>query len=85
MSFWWGELACDFAAARASGRTAVADMWREDLERERARSLLPRIWVTTRSLRTHPPTCGPNTSPCRRTQPETAPAAHGAGQMIPDA
>ncbi|MEU0665230.1 M48 family metalloprotease [Streptomyces lavendulocolor] len=55
--FWWGELACDFAAARACGRTAVVEMWREDLERERARSLLPRIWVTARGLRTHPPTC----------------------------
>ncbi|WP_437080842.1 M48 family metalloprotease [Streptomyces sp. enrichment culture] len=53
--FWWGELACDLAAVRLCGRTAVADMWREDLERDRARSLLPRIWVTACSLRTHPP------------------------------
>ncbi|MEU0213929.1 M48 family metalloprotease [Streptomyces sp. NPDC006265] len=53
--FWWGELACDFAAVRTCGRTAVADMWREDLERERGRALLQRIWVTARSVRTHPP------------------------------
>ncbi|MGD1220486.1 M48 family metalloprotease [Streptomyces krungchingensis] len=53
--FWWGELACDLAAVRVCGRTAVADMWREDLERDRARSFLPRIWVTARSVRTHPP------------------------------
>ncbi|MET9733385.1 hypothetical protein ABZZ79_22850 [Streptomyces sp. NPDC006458] len=33
----------------------MADMWREDLDRERAHSFLPRVWVTTRGLRTHPP------------------------------
>lgn len=55
MFFWWGELACDLAAVRVCGRTAVADMWREDLDRECARPVLPRIWVTVRSLRTHPP------------------------------
>ncbi|WP_167546262.1 M48 family metalloprotease [Streptomyces zinciresistens] len=54
--FWWGELACDLAAVRFCGRAAVADMWREDLERDQARSLLPRVWATTRSLCTHPPT-----------------------------
>ncbi|MGW0886253.1 hypothetical protein [Streptomyces sp. NPDC002671] len=53
--YWWGELACDLAAVRVCGRTAVADMWREDLDRERARSFLPRVWVTARGLRTHPP------------------------------
>ncbi|MFC8013953.1 M48 family metalloprotease [Streptomyces cinereoruber] len=26
---WWGELACDLAAARVCGRTAVANMWRD--------------------------------------------------------
>ncbi|MFE0775412.1 M48 family metalloprotease [Streptomyces sp. NPDC058861] len=52
---WWGELACDFAAVRTCGRTAVADMWREDLEREWDRALLQRIWLTVRSVRTHPP------------------------------
>ncbi|MCL3999133.1 M48 family metalloprotease, partial [Streptomyces lavenduligriseus] len=53
--FWWGELACDLAAVRACGRTAVTAMWREDLDRERAHSTLLRIWVTARSLPTHPP------------------------------
>lgn len=53
---WWGELACDLAAVRVCGRSAVAEMWREDLERDRARSLWPRIWATARGLRTHPPT-----------------------------
>ncbi|MFC8949502.1 M48 family metalloprotease [Streptomyces rochei] len=53
--FWWGELFSDLAAVRVCGRTAVADMWREDLERDRARLLLARIWTTARSLRTHPP------------------------------
>ncbi|MCX4902503.1 hypothetical protein [Streptomyces sp. NBC_00892] len=55
MFFWWGEPACDLAAARVCGRAAVADIGREDLERERARSVLPRIWVTVRGLRTRPP------------------------------
>ncbi|GAA2439683.1 hypothetical protein [Streptomyces macrosporus] len=51
---WWGELVCDFAAVRVCGRTAVADMWREDLDRERARSFRPRVWVTARNLRGTP-------------------------------
>ncbi|MEV5887017.1 hypothetical protein AB0L74_30860 [Streptomyces sp. NPDC052020] len=55
---WWGELACDLAAVRVCGRSAVADMWREDRDRDRdrARSLPPRTWAMARSLRTQPPT-----------------------------
>ncbi|MFI6112926.1 M48 family metalloprotease [Kitasatospora sp. NPDC051164] len=55
MYSWWGELACDLAAARVCGRTAVADMWRDDLARDRTGPLLPRAWAAVRGMRTHPP------------------------------
>ncbi|MFF7953605.1 hypothetical protein [Streptomyces griseorubiginosus] len=52
---WWAELACDAAAVRACGRTAVAAMWTADIADERATSLAARAWNFIRAGHRHPP------------------------------
>lgn len=52
---WWAELACDAAAVRACGRTAVAAMWSADIAAERTTSLAARVWNFTRAGHLHPP------------------------------
>ncbi|MGW7369457.1 hypothetical protein ACWGI8_40080 [Streptomyces sp. NPDC054841] len=53
---WWGELACDRAAARHCGRQTALACWRQELDGERMIPLLPRLFFSFLALRSHPPT-----------------------------